>query len=135
MSLGSVLMSVQSLMHATPYTNEPGFSEERNPGDIRRYNDRIRHETLRVGVIGALERPTCSEGLHQACVESFLEYGADQFIRSAESLSHLDGRPFEDPFNEMVGTFRFKELCEKLRKLDGEMKELAASWASDSEES
>nr|KAG5696063.1 hypothetical protein BaRGS_017175 [Batillaria attramentaria] len=42
-------------MNEKPYHNEPGFERERNPGDAARYNEIIRHETLRVAVCDMLE--------------------------------------------------------------------------------
>ena len=54
-SLASVLISIQSLMCENPYYNEPGFSVERSPGDSERYNNIIRHETLRIAVCDVLD--------------------------------------------------------------------------------
>ncbi|KXT10907.1 hypothetical protein AC579_3483 [Pseudocercospora musae] len=54
--LESVLLSIQSLMSANPYENEPGYEthkkEEPNPAA---YVAKIRHETLRISVIQRLE--------------------------------------------------------------------------------
>ncbi|KAF2480457.1 ubiquitin-conjugating enzyme/RWD-like protein [Neohortaea acidophila] len=55
--LESVLLSVQSLMSAHPYENEPGFEgmskkEETKP---RNYIAKIRHETIRIAVLQRLE--------------------------------------------------------------------------------
>lgn len=55
----STLLSIQSLMNSKPYQNEPGFEYERKSGDIKKYNDCILHETLRVAVCGMMENPTC----------------------------------------------------------------------------
>ncbi|XP_077564494.1 ubiquitin-conjugating enzyme E2 Z-like [Haemaphysalis longicornis] len=53
--LGSVLVSIQSLMNDKPYHNEPGFHKERHPGDAARYNAIIQHETVRVAVCDTVE--------------------------------------------------------------------------------
>ncbi|TKA83543.1 hypothetical protein B0A55_00488 [Friedmanniomyces simplex] len=54
--LESVMVSIQSLMSANPYENEPGFEtykkDEPNP---KAYVEKIRHETLRIAVIQRLE--------------------------------------------------------------------------------
>ncbi|KAK0270833.1 hypothetical protein LTR35_013885 [Friedmanniomyces endolithicus] len=54
--LESVLLSIQSLMSANPYENEPSFEknkkEEPNP---KAYIQKIQHETLRISVIQRLE--------------------------------------------------------------------------------
>jgi len=57
----SVLISIQSLLNANPYENEPGFeadSEDNRSIDeweARAYAAKIRHETLRVTVVKRLE--------------------------------------------------------------------------------
>ncbi|KAL5614598.1 hypothetical protein BROUX41_004696 [Berkeleyomyces rouxiae] len=54
----SILLSIQSLMSANPYENEPGYENANMEEDIRRkplYVEKIRHETLRVAVIQRLE--------------------------------------------------------------------------------
>jgi ubiquitin-conjugating enzyme E2 Z len=43
-------------MNEEPYRNEPSFETERVPGDIKRYNQCIKHETLRVAVIDMLKQ-------------------------------------------------------------------------------
>ncbi|KAL3278466.1 hypothetical protein HHI36_013784 [Cryptolaemus montrouzieri] len=53
--ISTVLLSIQSLMNEKPYYNEPGYDRERTPGDAKRYNEYLRHETLRVAVCGMLE--------------------------------------------------------------------------------
>ncbi|KAL1997757.1 hypothetical protein VTN02DRAFT_868 [Thermoascus thermophilus] len=56
--LESILISIQSLMSANPYENEPGFENAKSPADRRfmaHYVAKIRHETLRVAVIQPLE--------------------------------------------------------------------------------
>ncbi|KAI0176268.1 UBC-like protein [Hypoxylon sp. FL1284] len=56
--LESILLSIQSLMSANPYENEPGFEDANQPYDKKRqqeYIAKIRHETLRVSIIQRLE--------------------------------------------------------------------------------
>ncbi|NXL14825.1 UBE2Z enzyme, partial [Setophaga kirtlandii] len=63
-SISSVLISIQSLMTENPYHNEPGFEQERHPGDSKNYNECIRHETIRVAVCDMLEgKCPCPEPL------------------------------------------------------------------------
>ncbi|KAJ5091098.1 hypothetical protein NUU61_005968 [Penicillium alfredii] len=57
--LESVLLSIQSLLSANPYTNEPGFEQASGATDhtlMENYNAKIRHENLRLAVIAPLER-------------------------------------------------------------------------------
>ncbi|KAK8141342.1 hypothetical protein G3M48_000235 [Beauveria asiatica] len=54
----SILLSIQSLMSANPYENEPGFENGNSPEDKenqKAYVQKIRHESLRISVIQRLE--------------------------------------------------------------------------------
>ncbi|KAJ6134698.1 hypothetical protein N7523_001020 [Penicillium sp. IBT 18751x] len=56
--LESVLLSIQSLLSATPYFNEPGYEDHNKESDkqnVELYNSKIRHENLRLAVIQPLE--------------------------------------------------------------------------------
>lgn len=56
--LESILLSIQSLMSANPYENEPGFEDANEVSDKKNQKDyvqKIRHETLRVSVIQRME--------------------------------------------------------------------------------
>ncbi|KAL6878659.1 UBC-like protein [Trichoderma novae-zelandiae] len=56
--LESILLSIQSLMSANPYENEPGFEDANAESDKKlqqHYIQKIRHETLRISVIQRLE--------------------------------------------------------------------------------
>ncbi|KAL7922647.1 ubiquitin-conjugating enzyme/RWD-like protein [Trichoderma austrokoningii] len=56
--LESILLSIQSLMSANPYENEPGFEDANSPSDKqaqKHYVQKIRHETLRISIIQRLE--------------------------------------------------------------------------------
>lgn len=56
--LESVLLSIQSLMSNTPYENEPGYENAKTDEDKRAneaYCAKIRHETIRIGVVQKLE--------------------------------------------------------------------------------
>ena len=121
-SLASVLLSVQSLMNDTPYHNEPGFESELHEGDVRRYNDRVIHETLRVAVCDSLEQPTVeSEVLQQYTAHQFLHH-FDYYLRVAtQRLDLFDGRSFEDPFNEMHGTYQYSNLVGRLHRIQARL--------------
>ena len=56
--LESILWSIQSLLSNTPYENEPGYENAKTDSDKKMneaYCAKIRHETLRIGVIQKLE--------------------------------------------------------------------------------
>ncbi|KAI9663652.1 MAG: hypothetical protein M1821_007142 [Bathelium mastoideum] len=57
--LESILISIQSLMSADPYENEPGYEHADSPPAMKEregYVDKIRHETLRISVVERLEQ-------------------------------------------------------------------------------
>ena len=77
-SLASVLISIQSLMNAKPYHNEPGYELAQDPRDVENYNDCIRHETLRVAVcdmVGdTVMARTLPEPLRKLCRDLFVSF-------------------------------------------------------------
>ncbi|KAF8935789.1 ubiquitin-conjugating enzyme/RWD-like protein [Dissophora ornata] len=51
----SILLSIQSLMSDMPYRNEPGHDLEKDTSKLEPYNQKIRHETIRISVCDRLE--------------------------------------------------------------------------------
>ncbi|KAG0309367.1 hypothetical protein BGZ98_003162 [Dissophora globulifera] len=51
----SILLSIQSLMSDMPYRNEPGHDMEKDKNKLEPYNQKIRHETIRISVCDRLE--------------------------------------------------------------------------------
>ncbi|KAL8570196.1 ubiquitin-conjugating enzyme E2 Ze [Nucella lapillus] len=115
-SLSSVLISIQSLMNEKPYHNEPGFEQERNAGDTSRYNEIIRHETLRVAVCDMLEKKCqCPDDLHEVMRQSFPTY-FKYYTNICNKHEALNGQSMLDPFGDRRGTFDYKSV---LRRLEG----------------
>ncbi|KAG0358763.1 hypothetical protein BGZ54_010296 [Gamsiella multidivaricata] len=52
----SILLSIQSLMSDMPYRNEPGHDLEKDLTKLEPYNQKIRHETIRISICDRLER-------------------------------------------------------------------------------
>ncbi|KAL2009439.1 hypothetical protein VTN00DRAFT_5246 [Thermoascus crustaceus] len=99
--LESILISIQSLMSANPYENEPGFENAKSSADkkyMAQYVAKIRHETLRVAVIQPLEE---SLGIQSdgTVLPPTGEYGSDE-DEDSEPLFGDDKVPFE-PFNDL----------------------------------
>uniref|UniRef100_A0A8C5IWV9 Ubiquitin-conjugating enzyme E2 Z n=2 Tax=Passeriformes TaxID=9126 RepID=A0A8C5IWV9_JUNHY len=94
-SISSVLISIQSLMTENPYHNEPGFEQERHPGDSKNYNECIRHETIRVAVCDMLEgKCPCPEPLRGVMEKSFMEY-LDFYEGVCKERLHLQGQTMQ----------------------------------------
>ncbi|KAF5282991.1 hypothetical protein FQA39_LY04862 [Lamprigera yunnana] len=117
--LSSVLLSIQSLLNENPYFNEPGLLKEQVPGDSKRYNDFIRHETIRVSVCGMIEnecRLNIPEQLKDIMEKTFIEF-YDQYVEIIKKNLHLDGTKFIDPFKKGTYGCQYKSLLVKMEKL------------------
>ncbi|XP_038077835.1 ubiquitin-conjugating enzyme E2 Z-like isoform X1 [Patiria miniata] len=123
-SLSSVLISIQSLMNENPYHNEPGFEQERQPGDCERYNDCIRHETIRVAVCDMLEseNPSMPKTLREVMKKSFPEF-YEYYMSTVTDKSHLTGQCMQDPYGERRGKFQYNALKMSLEKIKQKLDE------------
>ncbi|XP_013909002.1 PREDICTED: ubiquitin-conjugating enzyme E2 Z-like [Thamnophis sirtalis] len=114
-SISSVLISIQSLMTENPYHNEPGFEQERHPGDSKNYNECIQHETIRIAVCDMLEGKYPSpEPLRGVMEKSFMEY-YDFYEGVCKERLHLQGQSMQDPFGEKRGHFDYQSLLARLQ--------------------
>ncbi|XP_019714179.1 ubiquitin-conjugating enzyme E2 Z [Hippocampus comes] len=122
-SISSVLLSIQSLMTEKPYHNEPGFEQERHPGDSKNYNECIRHETMRVAVCDMLEgKVNCPEALWSVMEKSFLEF-FEFYEGVCKARLHLQGQNMKDPFGEKRGRFDYQRLQTRLSAIHRRIRE------------
>ncbi|KAM4884528.1 ubiquitin-conjugating enzyme E2 Z isoform 3-T3 [Sylvia borin] len=122
-SISSVLISIQSLMTENPYHNEPGFEQERHPGDSKNYNECIRHETIRVAVCDMLEgKCPCPEPLRGVMEKSFMEY-FDFYEGVCKERLHLQGQTMQDPFGEKRGPFDYQSQLSRLQGIRARLQE------------
>uniref|UniRef100_A0A8B9PLD3 Ubiquitin-conjugating enzyme E2 Z n=1 Tax=Apteryx owenii TaxID=8824 RepID=A0A8B9PLD3_APTOW len=122
-SISSVLISIQSLMTENPYHNEPGFEQERHPGDSKNYNECIRHETIRVAVCDMLEgKCPCPEPLRGVMEKSFMEY-YDFYEGVCKERLYLQGQTMQDPFGEKRGHFDYQSLLIRLQGIRQKVQE------------
>ncbi len=135
-TIGSVLLSIQSLLNERPYTNEPGFEKAESAGVVSDYNDVVAHETLRVAVLETVtnKRGPLSTALRHAALETFVAL-KDQYCERCDVYAgRLDGKPFRDPYGDNKGTFCFAELKRRLMEAGEEAgKELAEIRAAEGE--
>uniref|UniRef100_A0A7S4JY37 Ubiquitin-conjugating enzyme E2 Z n=1 Tax=Paramoeba aestuarina TaxID=180227 RepID=A0A7S4JY37_9EUKA len=117
-TVSSVLLSIQSLMNKFPYHNEPGFEKPGKGRERENYNDVIRHETIRVAVLGMMDAPTWGdcETFNQVRNKTFLN-NIETYERIIKENIHLDGKAFNDPFGGNQGTFKYAKLLERLSDL------------------
>jgi len=112
-TIETVLISVQSLMNAKPYHNEPGFEQERRPLDVKNYNECILHETLRVAVVGMMEKPTCGD-VFRPVMDAFFQQQYDKYVKLAMERVSLENKPMKDPFGALRGNFQYGVLLSRL---------------------
>ncbi|KAK1867081.1 hypothetical protein I4F81_009590 [Pyropia yezoensis] len=113
-SLSSVLLSIQSLMCAKPYHNEPGFENVRDSAAVARYNEYISYETLRVAVVGMIDAPTCGDAFSDV-MERHILLWFDMFHHSCiEAAGRLEHSTYADKFSTARGTYKYGEVAEKL---------------------
>ncbi|XP_077996936.1 ubiquitin-conjugating enzyme E2 Z-like [Glandiceps talaboti] len=133
-SLSSVLISIQSLMNEKPYHNEPGFEQERQSGDAQRYNDCIRHETIRVAVCDVLEKghiyDKVPEELRNVMEKSFPEF-YDYYMTTVTDRLHLAGQVMQDPFGEKRGRFEYATIRARLEAIKKRVDENVGDRLSD----
>ncbi|KAK8776995.1 hypothetical protein V5799_029668 [Amblyomma americanum] len=119
--IGSVLISIQSLMTENPYYNEPGFETERRPGDAKRYNTIIQHETIRVAVCDTVENclsdyPFCPPSLRDVILGSFPS-NCEKYEEVVKSHLAMSGVCMSDPFGSRRGVYQYDTLLSRLQKL------------------
>ena len=139
--VGSVLLSVQTLLGPRPYHNEPGYEKgssslaaKAGPRDAAEsYNAFVRHETLRVAVAGVVEAAAKGRGLEavpgslsmppELCSVACAAFAPVATHLEDDCLKHadrLDGRELLDPFNPRGTTgmrFGFAETGKRLKAL------------------
>ncbi|XP_031568981.1 ubiquitin-conjugating enzyme E2 Z-like [Actinia tenebrosa] len=134
-SLSSVLISIQSLLNENPYHNEPGFEQERQAGDCKRYNECIQHETLRVAVSDMLEdKLKCPAALRDVMEKSFPEF-YDYYMSVINEKSYLNGQNMQDPFGEKRGVYDFGSIRKRLEAIKQRLDQKAAKKVADEESS
>ena len=139
--IGSVLLSVQTLLGPRPYHNEPGYEQgssslagKTGPRDAAEsYNTVIRHETLRVAVAAMVEvaaKGRATEQLEPGSLSLPPELCAVACAAFAPVATHLeddcarhagrhDGQELLDPFNPRTAgvRFGFGEIGKRLKAL------------------
>lgn len=132
LTISSVLISIQSLLTEKPYHNEPGFERERYPGDSKRYNEIIQHETIRVAVCGMIDNDyglTIPQPLVEAMNQSFLQF-YEYYESTVKAKMHLTGNTMQDPFGEQRGVFNYKNLLTRLETIYNRLKPKDSSSSS-----
>ena len=142
-NIGSILISIQSLMTAHPYHNEPGYETlNRGRQEPKNYNHIVRHETVRIAVVDMVDWVLQLSSEKKVKEEEEEENGQrndvtttlpdklrtvvlDTFLIVKEccqqicfDYNFLDGRQFQDPYHSNQGIFEFETMQQRLVELE-----------------
>ncbi|VDN16097.1 unnamed protein product [Dibothriocephalus latus] len=101
-------------MNQGPYYNEPGYANQRSPDASKRYNDIIKHETLRCAVCDVLERKYyIPDELYAVSKGAFENYHA-YYQSICEANLSLSGQPMSDSHGGRRGAFQYNNILQRL---------------------
>lgn len=139
--IGSVLVSIQSLLNEDPWYNEPGTRPGTMTESARRYKDRVQHDTVRVAICDAVEgclqdEPPMPRDLAEAVLKTFAEsYDKyDQLLRSlVEQAKQKPGTSWTEYLEHLVQPklrpIQYEPLLARLQNLYKRVKERAEAGA------
>ena len=119
-TISSLCLSIQSLLCANPYRNEPSF-ESASGHAVEAYNQIISHETIRLAVIemvspSSSQNKSLPEKLRKCITELFLSFYETYEINIEANLS-VSGRMI-DPFGDQLrGKFEYPTLAASLAQV------------------
>ncbi|KAH7939789.1 hypothetical protein HPB52_017448 [Rhipicephalus sanguineus] len=129
LTIEGVLVSIQSMLNDYPYYNDPSYEKrERIPGEANRYNEYLRHETIRVAVCdqgeAALDATSDLPALfREKILERFVE-AYDSYENSVKDKLRLTGQTLKDDFTFRKETeCRYEVILSQLRRLRPRVKE------------
>jgi ubiquitin-conjugating enzyme E2 Z len=140
MRIETVLTSVRSLLHSTPYLNEPGFETAAEAVHVQRYGQKILHESIRVAVLQTLltagpNKSSTPDPLYKVAEACFLlYYSSYRRACTAPQNTALDGQaftmaPFEYEANKMAGAYAFAAMVPRIDALWAALAHETECWA------
>ncbi|KAH7971531.1 hypothetical protein HPB49_025565 [Dermacentor silvarum] len=121
--IGSVLVSIQSLLNEEPFYNEPGAELLPLSVASKQYNDRVQHDTLRVAICDAVEAslkndPPCPRDLAEVILKTFAE-SYDKYEQKVQSLIQSNtGTSWAQFLGLMTATtYQYEPLFTRLQEL------------------
>lgn len=140
----SVMVSIQSLMDDKPYHNEPGFEKaggaRRGAASVeeisKKYNLKITHETIRIGVCDIMESLLTPDREPTTCFCDTIKWHFllyfDRYVDIVQKhkavTGSFDQMEFEYQRNQMQGTFDFVALEARLLKIKEQLTEEMSEW-------
>ncbi|KAL1423447.1 hypothetical protein MTO96_021059 [Rhipicephalus appendiculatus] len=136
-NIGTVLISIQSLMNEDPLYNEPGMPTL--PVLPARYSDRVRHDTVRVAICDAVEaclqdQPPYPPHLASVVLKTFADsYG--KYEDMVKRLVELNNSWRLSRILGITATYQYEPLLLRLKELGPKVKDkIAADAAADANE-
>ncbi|KAL1416161.1 hypothetical protein MTO96_006427 [Rhipicephalus appendiculatus] len=118
---GEVCLSILGTTSGPAWSPAQTLSSVLSPGESDRYNEFIRHETVRVTVCDQVEASLketieCPPSLSSNILKSFLEsYG--KYEDAVTAKLHLTGRQMKDPYTKTVSKYEYETLLTRLKSL------------------
>ena len=131
-TIRTTLLSIQTILNEAPLCNEPGYDKSAKD-TIDAYNNVVRHETMRVAVVGAAEealaelvRPLCTSTIRlprKLCEHVLERFTAnyDRYVAICEKYKSTDGIRFESSFGGNQGVYNYGKLLERLAAIKGRL--------------
>lgn len=130
-SIGSLLVSIQSLLTDDPFYNGPYVAKGTHQEAASNYRVFVRHEVVRVAVCDEVE--SCLEDnsqqpavLREKVLELFLEF-YDRYEEAVRSHLHLTGTRMQDPISFARGVYQHDALLSRLRDLKAKVQKRSES--------
>jgi ubiquitin-conjugating enzyme E2 Z len=101
----SVLHSIQSVLSPDPYLNEPRFEKDKRGDKRKAYQDKIKHETIRIAVLQELER-MFTKSQYSDVAES------ESLASEAQDPTHKEWVAWDNFLNDT--TLRTLDTCRRL---------------------
>ncbi|KAH7984043.1 ubiquitin-conjugating enzyme E2 Z [Rhipicephalus sanguineus] len=136
-NIGTVLISIQSLMNKEPFYNEPGMPTM--PVLSTRYSDRVRHDTVRVAICDAVEaclqdQPPYPQYLVDAVLKTFAD-SYDKYEGMVKAQVQLNSSWRLSQMLGLRASYEYEPLLARLRQLGQRVKEkMAEDGAAEADE-
>mmetsp|Transcript_113381 Transcript_113381/g.315653 ORF Transcript_113381/g.315653 Transcript_113381/m.315653 type:complete len:435 (-) Transcript_113381:85-1389(-) len=113
MTLSTVLLSIQSLLHAHPLQNEPGFADCVGEKE-QRYARMLSYESINVAVLRMLEQPPAGfEVFMPHMVYYFLRH-VDEYRAVLKGLAEMQGKTEASPLGFFSTTYDPQGLAQRV---------------------
>ena len=116
MTLNTVLLSLQSLLHSNPIQNEPGWENEIGEKSAD-YNELLKYYNIKVAIVDMITNPTYGfEVFKQPMVEKLKE-NSEKIITLLNNSLHLDEKKIYSSIYNMGDVLKYKETLNHFKEI------------------